>query len=33
MTFIIKHCKGEKRGKREIDGLRKKLKIQEFEIS
>ena len=33
MTFIIKHCRGEKRGKRKIDGFRKKIKIQEFEIS
>ena len=33
MTFIIKHYRGEKRGKRKIDGFRKKLKIPEFETS
>ena len=34
MTNIIKHCRGEKkRGIRAIDGFRKKLFIQDYEIS
>ena len=33
MTNIIKHCRGEKRGIRAIDGLRKKLFIPDYEIS
>ena len=33
MTNIIKHCRGEKRGIRAIDGFRKKLMISDFEIS
>ena len=33
MTNIIKHCRGEKRGIRAIDGFRKQLMIPDFEIS
>ena len=34
MTFVIKHCRAEKkRGERSIDGFRKKLMIPESEIS
>ena len=33
MTNIIKHCRGEKRGIRAIDGFRKKLFIPDYEIS
>ena len=33
MTNTIKHCRGEKRGIRAIDGFRKKLRIPDFEIS
>ena len=33
MTTVMKRCRGEKRGKRKIDGSRKKLMIPESEIS
>ena len=33
MTNITKHCRGEKRGIRAIDGFRKKLFIPDYEIS
>ena len=34
MSTVIKRCRGEqKRGKRKIDGFRKKLIIPEFEIT
>ena len=33
MTFIIKRCRGEKKGERKIDEFGKDLKISESEIS
>ena len=33
MIFVIKHNRGEKRGKRKIDKFRKELKISESETS
>ena len=32
MTNILKHCSGEKRGTRAIDGFRRKLMIPDYEI-